>query len=598
MNIRICTIALFCLIAAIANAQNAVIKSITVQGNKEVSTEAILAAMRTKVGQPYVQATLDADKTTLENLGFFQAVDIKATAVDDTNRDVVVSVVEWPVVKEIRIVGNKGLSTDDILDAVLAKDDLPGLEVGKIFNSRNVQPIVKRIEDLYQKRGFFARVEDFKPLDESPGTISISIIELTVNSVSVQGNTRTKLGVLKKMIKTRAGEPFRAERWTADLRRLVGTQWFENVRSVENQPEPGKIDLVADVKEGRTGNFGIGVQLDPRSSFAGTLKLSDTNFQGSGQSIGLNVLQGTAGGGPSIDLDYGNPFMDERGTALNVSLYSRLIYRFQGTGFGSDDSPTEDDIFTERRTGASVALGRSFTDTLAANVALRYESIKTNDLNTDSSTGFIQQDGTLATVTLGMTRNRRDVDIDPARGDWFRLEVEPGFANITAVGGELQDTLGLKNFIKSTAEYRLYWSPERPRQRNELDAPRKVIAFRARYGVISGDVPFFEQFFMGGASTIRGYDEDRFWGKQAFLTTLEYRHPIQKALAISAFVDYGGAWGGFGTVGEFTQSSSTRLKLGYGLGVSFRSPLGPLRLDIGFDDRGKSRTHFQIATSF
>jgi outer membrane protein insertion porin family len=116
--------------------------------------------------------------------------------------------------------------------------------------------------------------------------------------------------------------------------------------------------------------------------------------------------------------------------------------------------------------------------------------------------------------------------------------------------------------------------------------------------VISGDVPFFEQFFLGGASTIRGYEEDRFWGKQSLLTTLEYRHPIQKALAVSAFIDYGGAWGGFGTVGEFTQSSSAKFKLGYGFGVTFRSPLGPLRLDLGFDDRGKSRTHFQIATSF
>jgi outer membrane protein insertion porin family len=593
LNIRICTIALLWLVAAIASAQTAVINSIEVKGNKAVSTEAILAAMRTKVGQPYVQATLDADKAALENLGFFQAVDVRANVVDDTKRDVIVQVQEWPVIKEIRVVGNKGVTTEEIVKRIEGT-----FVVDQIFNVRSVQKAVTDIEALYRERGYFARVEDLSMLADSPGTLNISIIELTVNSVSVQGNTRTKIGVLKKLIKTRAGEPFRGERWGADLRRLVGTQWFENVRSIENQPEPGKIDLIADVKEGRTGNFAVGIQMDPRSSFAGTLKLADTNFQGTGQSIGFNILQGTAGGGPSVELDYGNPFIDSRGTALNVSLYSRLLYRFQGIGFGSNDSPTEDDIFTERRTGASVAVGRSFTDAISASIALRYEDIKTNDLSTDNTTGFIQQDGTLATVTLGMTRNRRDVDIDPARGDWFRMEVEPGFANITAVGGELSDTLGRKNYLKTTGEYRFYWSPEKPRGRNELDAPRKVVAFRARYGVITGDVPFFEQFFMGGASTLRGYEEDRFWGKQSLLTTLEYRHPIQKALALSAFVDYGGAWGGFGTVGEFSQSRSSNLKLGYGFGVSFRSPLGPLRLDLGFDDRGKTRTHFQIATSF
>lgn len=591
MNIRICTIVLLWLTVAIASAQTVVIKSITVNGNKEVSTEAILAAMRTKVGQPYVQATIDADKTTLENLGFFQAVDVRTNVVDDTNRDVIVQVQEWPVVKEIRVVGNKGIATEDILKEL-------DIEVGKVFNIRSRAPSAQKIEALYTKRGYFARVEDIAPLVDSPGTISISIIELTVNSVSVQGNTRTKLSVMKRMIKTRAGEPFRTDKWIADLRRLIGTQWFENVRPVENQPEPGKIDLVADVKEARTGNFGIGVQLDPRSSFAGTLKLTDSNFRGSGQSVGFNIIQGTAGGGPSIELDYGNPFMDDRGTALNVSLYSRLIYRFQGIGFGNNSTPTEDDIFSERRTGAAIGVGRSINDTVSANVAVRFEDIKTSDVDTSNNAGFVQQDGSLATLTLGVTRNRRDVDIDPSRGDWFRLEVQPGFANITAVGGELNDSLGRKNFLKSTAEYRFYWSDQKPRLRTELDAPRRVLAFRARFGTISGDVPFFEQFFMGGASSIRGYEEDRFWGNQSLLTTLEYRLPLQKALSVSAFVDYGGAWGGYGQVGDYSQSKSANFKLGYGLGVSFRSPLGPLRLDIGFDDRGKSRTHFQIATSF
>lgn len=591
MNIRICTIALLWLAVAIANAQTVVIRSITVNGNKEVSTEAILAAMRTRVGQPYVQATIDADKTTLENLGFFQAVDIRTTVVDDTNRDVIVQVEEWPLVKEIRVVGNKGVSTEDIIKEL-------AIEVGKVFNIRDRAPAAQRVEALYARRGLFARVEDINPLVDSPGTISVSIIELTVNSVAVQGNTRTKTSVMRKMIKTRAGDPFRTDRWIADLRRLIGTQWFENVRPVENQPEPGKIDLVVDVKEARTGNFAIGAQLDPRSSLAGTLRLSDSNFRGTGQSVGFNVIQGTAGGGPSVEMDYGNPFLDDRGTALNVSLYSRLIYRFQGIGFGNNNTPTEDDIFSERRTGLALAVGRAFTDDVSASVAVRYEGIKTSDVDTDSSTGFIQQDGTLATLTMGLTRNRRDVDIDPSRGDWFRIEVQPGFANITAVGGELDDSLGRKNFLKTTAEYRFYWSDQKPRTRNELDAPRRVLALRARYGTITGDVPFFEQFFMGGASTIRGYEEDRFWGNQSLLTTLEYRVPIQKALAISAFVDYGGAWGGYGQVGEYTQSRSANFKIGYGLGVSFRSPLGPLRLDIGFDDRGKSRTHFQIATSF
>jgi len=588
-------ISLLIFLAALAASQTAIIKTITVKGNKEVSTEAILAAMRTKQGQPYVQATLDADKDTLENMGFFQAVDVRAQAIDETNREVIVQVTEWPVVKEIRVVGNKGVKTEDILKVV-------DVEVGKIFNTRTIQPSVNKIRDLYKKKSLFGDVEDFKPLPESPGTISISIKELTVNSVSVQGNTRTKLKVLKRLIHTRAGEPYREDKWGGDLRRLYSTQWFENVRSIENQPEPGKLDLIADVKEGRTGNFGVGLQVDPRSSFAGTLRLSDSNFKGTGQSVGMNFLQGTRGGGPSVDLDYGNPFVDNHGTSLNVSLYSRLIYRFAGTSFGGDATPTEDNLYTERRTGTSFTFGKLVGDNQTASIGFRYEGIKTNDIQQDQASGIIQQDGTLATVTLGYTRNRRDVDIEPARGDWFHIEVEPGFSHITDVGAsglvDSSSLLGNHDYVKTTAEYRTYWSPQRPRGKNEPDAPRRVFAFRARYGTISGQVPFFEQYFAGGADTVRGYEEDRFWGKYTLLTTLEYRHPLQKALSLIAFVDYGGAWGGYGSVNTFTQSKDISLNFGYGLGVSFRSPLGPLRLDIGFNKDGKSRTHFQIATSF
>lgn len=64
------------------------------------------------------------------------------------------------------------------------------------------------------------------------------------------------------------------------------------------------------------------------------------------------------------------------------------------------------------------------------------------------------------------------------------------------------------------------------------------------------------------------------------------------------FADYGGAWGGYGGVNTFNQSDKLKLHLGYGIGFSFKTPLGPLRLDFGFNERGSSRTHFLIGTSF
>lgn len=592
MVLRIWTVAALILAWTAAFAQGTGnIKDIIIRGNQRVSREAVLASMRTKTGQTYVQANLDQDKIALEALGFFQAVDIRAQAVED-GWIITVDLAEWPEIKEIRVAGNAAISTEKILAAITLKP-------GEVFNLNASDPSRRAIRDLYQAKGYFAEVAEFGPMPESPNTLNVVIVEQTVASVSVEGNERTNDRVVHRLIKTRPGDPLNVNDWREDLRRLYATQWFETVDSRQEPVDLGKIALTAVVKETRTGTFNIGVQIDPRSSFAGFLKVSDPNFRGSGQSVGINLLQSSRGAGTSIDLDYGNPFMDSHDTAMNASIYSRVVYRFTGSGFGSSETPTDANRYSERRTGGAIGFSRPIRKNTFASIGTRIERVETSDLDTTTTNNFIQQDGSLSTLTFGLTQNRRDVDIEPAKGDWFRLNIEPGWSNITKVGGAVagDSLLGNSSYVKSSVEYRSYYSPQPPRT-NDLSEPRRVVAARVRYGQISGKTPFFEQFFAGGSDTLRGYEEDRFWGTNTLLATLEYRHPIQKAFNIIGFVDYGGAWGGYGTVGDFTQSNSVDLRLGYGLGMSFRTPLGPIRLDFGFNDEGKGRTHFLIGTSF
>lgn len=594
---RICLTFFVTLWSVLSLAQaTSVITEIEIRGNQAVTKDAILLRMRTKVGQPYVQSQLDQDRAAVEGMGFFKAVDVRAIPLTGDDWKVLVDVSEFPVTKEIRIVGNTVVSTEEILKVI-------PIRVGQPFNLTEQKPTAEAIFNLFSRKGFFALPEEVHPMEDSPGTVSIVIREMKVNSVGVQGNTRTKPWVMMKLIKTRAGEVFNIKKWDDDLRRVYGTQWFERVVPVENDAAQGFAkDLVVDVKETRTGDAVVGLSVDPRSNFAGNLRLSDRNFRGTGQSLGINYLQAVSGGGASIELDYGNPFIDNRDSTLNVSLYSRLIYRFSNNTFGggSNGTPT-DETFTERRTGASVSLQRPLSSRTVGNVGLRFESIKTSDLNTTNQNDFIQQDGDVAVVTIGWNKNDRDVDLDPARGSWALLTFEPGYSNIKRIGGAANNDpsiLGTNSFFRINSEYRAYWSPQKPRTSRELDAPRRVVAFRARAGTITGKVPFFEQFFVGGAESLRGYQDDRFWGKSYFATTLEYRHPIQKAFNAIAFVDAGGAWGGYGGVNTFTQTDKFKLNVGYGVGFSFKTPLGPIRLDFGWNQRGTSRTHFLIGTSF
>jgi outer membrane protein insertion porin family len=585
-------LAVCCVTLAVSQSQG-VVNEVIVRGNSSVSTDAILLIMRTRPNQPFVAANLDADKTAIQNLGFFRAVDVNAEPVGENLFNVIVDVSEFGPIKEIRVVGNTVVTTEQIERVI-------PLKVGDVFNLRQLEPTANAIVKLYQDRGYFASIDDISMLEESPGTLSIVIRELTVESVTFSGNTRTRDWVMKRLIKTRPGEIFSARRWEQDLRRLIGTQWFEDVQSDEKvNPTDATVALSAAVQEGRTGNFNVGLVLDPRSGFAGTLRLADSNFRGTGQTVGIDFLQGTRGGGPSVTLSYANPFIDEQDTTFSVDLYSRIVYRFIGDLFGGSNIVGTNQYY-ERRTGGSIAVGRPVNEQLTLSVGLRAENIRTSGVDSVAFANFVRQDGTLAVLGLSALLNRRDVDVDPSRGDWYRLTVEPGYADITRIGGAIIDPsiLGTNFFTKLQGEFRTYWSDQGPRPRNQLDAPRRVLAFRLRAGTITGRAPFFEQFFVGGTESLRGWPEDRFWGKNMLATSVEYRYPIQRGFSAIAFVDAASAWGGYGSISNFTQSQNFSLNFGYGLGLAFRTPLGPIRLDFGINNRGGTQTHLAIGTSF
>lgn len=576
---------------AAARAQDtSVITEIVIRGNKFVTTEAIRSRMKTREQQPYVQKNLDDDKEAIGRMGFFKAVDVKAVPLSGNNFRVEVDVAEFAVVKEIRIVGNTAVQTAAIQKVVTIALDQP-------FNLDARVPTANAIQELYKKAGSFALVEAIEPLEDSPSTVSISIREAKVASVVITGNTRTKSRVLQRIVKTRPGEVYNEPKWIKELQGLLSSQWFEKVDYDRRSENGYDVDLSVALKEARTAQVVFGAAIDPRSSFAGQLGLVDTNFRGLGQNVGINYSQAIQGGA-SLDMSFRNPFMDSRDTSMDLAVFSRVVYRFGDTSLGSGSSSISDQL-TERRTGGSVSFSRPRGLYERYGVGFRFEGVKTTNIGSTAATDYAQQDGTLGVLSLSYNRNNRDFDLDPSRGSWMNFSMEPGFADISSIGGALTDPalLGKSTFVRNTLEYRSYFTSQ-PRRDRELDAPRRVLAFRAKAGYISGKAPFFEQFFAGGSDTVRGYQDDRFWGKQMLMSTLEYRHPVQKSFNLIAFVDYGGAWGGFGKVRDFDQSDKMKLHLGYGLGVGFRTPLGPIRLDFGIGEGGKTRTHFLLGTSF
>lgn len=574
------------------------IKSITIRGNVRVSKEAILGTIRSKVGDLVSIDQLEKDRNEIDAMGWFSKVSYLRTVEADSNFSIIFDVAEFKPVKEIRIVGNRAISNEDILKLVTfapvagtPEDEL------RPYNNREFVPLGIAIRKLYESKGLFGAVATVNSSPDT-GTVTIVIQETVVGSVSVSGLTTTQKRVFERLIKSRPGAPYNRVEWERDYQRVVNTGWFEvgqPIVPIPSEIQSGVVDLKMGLNDAPNGQFLAGVILDPRTSFAGNIGYSTQNYKGTGQSVGLNYQQPTIGLGGSISLNYGNPFIDKSDTNFQASIYDRVILRFnQGLGFQQGLNNLQDQ-YSERRTGGAVSFSRPYRDRSITGVSARYERVNT-PLITQQNLNFIQQDGEVGAISFNKTWNSRDLDLDPSRGKFIRVDLEPGYSVIKPVG-TIPSPEGRFGFLKVGFDYRAYFTPDK-RRRTMQDDSFVVNAFRLRGGAVSGTVPFFEQFFAGGPDSVRGYFQDRFWGKYMLVSTFEHRRPVSNAFSLVGFFDYGSAWGGYTGVNDFSQSSSPSFKISYGLGIRFRTKIGAIRIEYAINGDGQSLPVFMIGNNF
>jgi outer membrane protein insertion porin family len=132
------------------------------------------------------------------------------------------------------------------------------------------------------------------------------------------------------------------------------------------------------------------------------------------------------------------------------------------------------------------------------------------------------------------------------------------------------------------------------------DCPQ-TFAFNFQGGAVIGDLPPYEAFALGGANSVRGYDEGDLAAARDFVQgTIEYRFPIISIFSGAFFFDAAYDFGSQGLVPG--NPGGIRGKpgsgFGYGVGVRIQSPLGPIRVDFGINDQGDTRVNFGIGERF
>lgn len=589
----------------LAFAQEKNISEITITGNDHVSTESVLAAITLKPGAPFSELTVQQAKQAIESMGYFQPGVTVGTETVDSGVKLVFNVVENPVVKEIKITGNTVIETEKLMSLLRTS-------VGSVLNTNTLlQQDVKAIEAYYENEGYAAYVTEEIGIDPQTGVLKIPIMEIKIENIKVTGNKKTRSQVILREMQQKPGDVYNLKTLYGDIQRIYDLNIFELEGAVPYKTEPGsdlgKIVIVIPVKEKQTGAVTLGLGYSSKQKLVGQAKVSEDNFRGRAQKVNL-LWEQSGTRGSSYEAGFFEPWLDSHQTSLGVNLYNKLIFRFSSNVFaGGTDSAND---YDERRKGGSITVGRPLSKINRGFLTLRSESVDTSIVESvfDPSLFNLNQSATIASGTGRLSNDTRDSQIDPYIGGYNSLALEVGNSDFQRqnLAAEIKDLKG--TFVKYSIDGRRYLS--KGGARKELTEQRPRIALRVMGGSVSGEVPFFEQYFVGGAESLRGYKEDRFWGKNMLLASAEYRFPLAKSLTGVGFVDYGDAWGspeeyrlrvvGIETkdlIDGFTQHEGFSGNLGYGIGIRVQTPLGPLRLDYGFSSEG-SRAHFSIGQAF
>jgi len=499
-------------------------------GNRSIPTDQILAVVTTKVDDVFDPGRLRRDVDAVAELGWFADVSARLESEPGGVR-ILYLVVENPVITEIVVEGNTVIGLPDILRAL-------NIPTGQVLNSRRTREGVRAVEKLYESRGYvLARVTDIGLEPAGDGRLRLRIAEGRVEDIVFTGLAKTRPSTARRFVLLKKNDVFNLQRMNADLQRLFESGLFE---TVEARPRPGStadtVIVEIEVKEALTGQLGLGIGYSTAAGLIGSIEFSDRNWRGTAQTISLRAergfTRGPTGQGSKYDftLSFQDPFLDTQGTALGINLFQT--------------SSTQIEV-TELATVTPLPLTPG--------------GICPDDC--PPPTNF--SDGRTVSVTLAGARDTRDNRITPTKGSRQTLSLE--FA-LPALGSKF-------DFQKYYAEYVQYVPL----------GGRSVIAGRVAGGFGSGFIPLQEEFSLGGATTLRGFQIGRFRGSSLALANVEFRTPLDfigsflEGFTGVVFVDGGQTWGASGNEG---------FKVDYGVGVAFKSPLGVLRLDYAFGPEG------------
>ncbi len=551
--------------------ENPIVNKIEFKGNEVVADQKLRRLMDTETGQILNTRTIHSDIQAInqhynESLGYMRTP-THVTEVNFDNGTLTLTIVDGVQVTSVEVKGVSVFPQDKV-------ERLVRVRPGELFNRKVLEEDLSNINDLYEQEQWVLDTVD--PQITPDGKVVINVVEAVVEEIRVEGNTKTRTATVLRNLRTKPGAVLNRRRFQKDLERLNNLGYF---RKVEPDPqrgtEPGQVILVLDVEEEKTGLATIGVGYAGggasgiRAGVTGAVSYSDRNLFGEGKNVAISWQRGQQIS--SIGLSYFDPAINENQDSIGVSLFRNDVDGLRQPI--SVNGRQEFAFYDDQRTGGSFTYGHPLNDDLRIFGTVRHETI---EILRDSQSLFQPiglGTGNLNAVGFSALYDTRDDIFNPHIGSYANASV-----NVAGLGGDF-------NFTKYTIEGRHYVPL----------AENHTLALRGWGGFVTGDAPITEFFFAGGPDTLRGYQQNQFFGTRFLVGNVEYRFPIGniKFLRGAVFADAGTAF----TPGDFNDGKIF-LDAGVGLRITFPAlGLGVIRLDYAIGDDG-GRTQIGIGQSF
>ena len=590
----------------VVEGEPAKITDVRIVGNKAFSESTLTGLFDLDTGgwmswytksDRYSRTKLNADLETLRSYyltrGYLEfRIDSTQVAIspDKQGISITVNVTEGEryVVSGVKLEGNY-LGRDDEFKSLVT------IKPGEAYNADQVTETVKAFSDYFGNFGFaFARVEARPEIDRVNNRVAFVLQaeparRVYVRRVNVAGNSRTRDEVVRREFRQFESSWYDGDKIKLSRDRVDRLGYFREV-GIETQEVPGapdQVDINVNVEEKPTGSLTLGAGFSNAEKLALSFGIKQENAFGSGNYLGVDI--NTSKFNRTYVFSTTDPYFTNDGVSRTVDLYHRTTRPYYAV----------DGDYALVTSGASLRFGVPFseTDTVFFGGGVERTTIEPGTNMPQVYQTYVNQFGESSTsvpLTIGWARDDRDSSLVPTRGRYQRVNAEWG------IGGDTR-------YLKANYQFQQYIPLNK----------QFTLAFNSEVGWGKGlggrPYPVFKNFYSGGLGSVRGFEQSSIGTKDAvtqaaiggsrkFTLNSEVIAPLpgagnDRTLRMFGFVDIGSVWG------ENDPIDASSLRASVGVGISWISPLGPLRIAFANPVRKLpgdriQRFQFQIGTSF